>query len=67
VLSISDLFIIYFFNLRKILKVLRKAIREDPKTHNFMKRCVQLRRNEVQKIGFLGWLNEMCPDNLLNI
>jgi hypothetical protein len=55
-----------FFNLIKILKCLRKAIREDPETHDFVKRCVQLRRNEVKKIGFLGWPNQMCPDNLLN-
>jgi hypothetical protein len=49
----------FFYNPTKEL---RKAIREDPETHDFMKRGVQIRHNEVQKVGFLGWLNEMCAD-----
>jgi hypothetical protein len=45
-------------------KKLRRAIREDPETHDFVKRGVRIRRSEVQKIVFLGWPDEMCPDNL---
>jgi hypothetical protein len=37
-LSISDLFL----NLINILKGLWKAIQENPETHDFVKRCVQL-------------------------
>jgi hypothetical protein len=43
-------------------KELRKTIREDPQTHDFVKRGVRARRNEVQKVGFLGWPNDMCAD-----
>jgi hypothetical protein len=56
-----------FFNLIKIIKGLRKAIWEDLETHDFVKRCVQLHQNDVKETGFLGWPDEMCPDNLLNI
>jgi hypothetical protein len=34
-------------------KKLRRAIREDPETHDFVKRGVRIRRSEVQKIVFL--------------
>jgi hypothetical protein len=34
----------------------------DPQTHDFVKRGVGARRNKVQKVGFLGWPNEMCAD-----
>jgi hypothetical protein len=53
------LFLICIFNSPKEL---RKAIREDPLTHDFVKRGVRSHRNKVQKIGFLGWHNEMCAD-----
>jgi hypothetical protein len=48
----------------KIPIELRKAIREDPETHDFVKRGVQIHHNEVEKVGFLGWLDEMCLDTL---
>jgi hypothetical protein len=48
---------LYFYNSPKEL---RKAIREDPQTHDFVKRGVQAHRNKVQNVGFLGWPNEMC-------
>jgi hypothetical protein len=52
-------FNLYFYNSPKQL---RKPIREDPQTHDFVKRGVRARRNEVQKLGFLGWPNKMCVD-----
>jgi hypothetical protein len=52
---------LYFYNSPKGL---RKAIREDPKTHDFVKRGVQARHNEVHKVGFFGWPNEMCVDTV---
>jgi hypothetical protein len=45
-------------------KELTKATREDPETHDFVKRGVQISRNEVQKVGFLGWPDEMCVDTV---
>jgi hypothetical protein len=51
----------YFYNSSKGL---RKAIREDPKTRYFVKRGVRARRNEVQKVWFLGWPNEICADTV---
>jgi hypothetical protein len=51
----------YFYNSPKGL---RKAIREDSKTHEFVKTGVRARRNEVRKVGFLGWPNEMCADTV---
>jgi hypothetical protein len=57
VFSIFDLFIIP-------QKELTKATREDPETHDFVKRGVQIGRNEVQKVGFLGWPDEMCVDTV---
>jgi hypothetical protein len=45
-------------------KKLRKAIREDPHTHDFVKRGVRAHRNEDQKVRFLGWLNDMCVDTI---
>jgi hypothetical protein len=45
-------------------KELRKAIREDPQTLDFVKRVVRAHRNEVQKVGFLGWPNDMCADTV---
>jgi hypothetical protein len=45
-------------------KELRNAIREDPETHDFVKRGVRIHRNEVQKVGFLGWPNKMCVDTI---
>ena len=50
-------FNLYFYNSPKEL---RKAIREDPQTHDFVKRGVQAHRNKVQNVGFLGCPNEMC-------
>jgi hypothetical protein len=29
-----------------------------------VKRGVRAHRNEVQKVGFLGWPNEMCADTV---
>jgi hypothetical protein len=52
-------FNLYFYNSPKEHK---KAIREGPHTHDFVKRGVLARRNEVQKVGFLGWPIEMCAD-----
>jgi UDP-N-acetyl-D-mannosaminuronic acid transferase (WecB/TagA/CpsF family) len=43
-------------------KELRKAIREDLETHDFVKRGVHIHHNEVQKVGFLGWPNEICEN-----
>jgi hypothetical protein len=54
-------FNLYFYNSPKEL---RKAIREDPEAHDFVKRGVRARHNEVQKVGFLGWPNEMCADTV---
>jgi hypothetical protein len=45
-------------------KELWKAIWEDPETHDFVKRGIQIRRNKVQKVGFLGWPDEMCADTV---
>jgi hypothetical protein len=42
---------LYFYNFPKEL---RKAIREDPQTHDFVKRGVRARHNEVQKVEFWG-------------
>jgi hypothetical protein len=54
-------FYLYFYNSPKEP---RKAIREDPQTHDFVKRGVRAHRNEVKKVGFLGWPNEMCADTI---
>jgi hypothetical protein len=54
-------FNLYFYNSPKEL---RKAIWEDPQTHDFVKRGVRAHRSEVQKVGFLGWPNEMCADTV---
>jgi hypothetical protein len=42
---------LYFYNFPKEL---RKAIREDPQTHDFVKRGVRAHHNEVQKVEFWG-------------
>jgi hypothetical protein len=52
---------LYFYNSPKEL---RKVIREDPQTHDFVKRGVRACRNDVQKVGFLGWPNKMCVDTI---
>jgi hypothetical protein len=55
----------FVYNLYfKIPKELQKAISEDPETHDFVKRDVQIRCNEVQKVGFFGWPDEMCVDTV---
>jgi hypothetical protein len=58
--------LIYFINLYFYYspKELRKAIPEDPQTHDFVKRGVRAHRNEVQKVRFLGWPNDMCADTV---
>jgi hypothetical protein len=54
-------FNLYFYNSPKEL---RNDIWEDPQTHDFVKRGVLACRTEVQKVGFLGWPNEMCADTV---
>jgi hypothetical protein len=54
-------FNLYFYNSPKELI---KAIQEDQQTRDFVEEGVRARRNEVQKVGFLGWPNEMCADTI---
>jgi hypothetical protein len=61
IIMLLFIFNLYFYNSPKEL---RKAIREDPQAHDFVKRGVRARRNKVQKVGFMGWPNEMCADTL---
>jgi hypothetical protein len=61
IIRLLFIFNLYFYNSPKEL---RKAIREDPQSHDFVKRGVRAHRNKVQKVGFLGWPNEMCADNV---
>jgi hypothetical protein len=56
--------VLNFWFVYNSAKELRNAIREDPETHDFVKRGVRIHRNEVQKVGFLGWLDEMCADTV---
>jgi hypothetical protein len=61
ILRLLFVFNLYFYNSPKEH---RKAIQEDPQTHDFLKRGVRARHNEVQKVGFLGWPNKMCADTV---
>jgi hypothetical protein len=61
IIRLLFVFNLYFYNSPKEL---RKAIREDPQTHDFVKRGVRAHRKEVQKVGLLGWPNEMCADTV---
>jgi hypothetical protein len=72
--SLMNILFINFCNIRFLLvfnlyfynspKEHRKAIREDPQIHDFLKRGVRARRNEIENVGFLGWPNEMCADTV---
>jgi hypothetical protein len=57
-------FSVLIFFVFNCAKELRTAIREDLHTHDFVKRGVRIHHNEVQKIGFLAWPDEMCPHEL---
>jgi hypothetical protein len=59
IIKILFVFNLYFYNS---LRELTKVIQEDPQTHDFVKRGVRAHRNKVQKVGLLGWPNEMCVD-----
>jgi hypothetical protein len=61
IIRLLFVFNLYFYNSPKEL---RKVIQEDPQAHDFVKRGVRARRNKVQKVGFMGWPNEMCADTL---
>jgi hypothetical protein len=56
------IFFINYLFVYNSAKEHRKAIRNDLETHDFVKRGVQIWCNKVQKVGFLGWLDEMCAD-----
>jgi hypothetical protein len=56
--------VLNFLFVYNFTKEHRKAIREDPKTHDFVKRGDRIRHNEVHKVGFLGWPDEMCADTV---
>jgi hypothetical protein len=45
--------VLNFLSVYNSAKELRKAIREDQETHDFVKRGVRIHRNKVQKVGFL--------------
>jgi hypothetical protein len=61
IIRLLFVFSLYFYNS---LKELRKAIRENPQTHDFVKRGVRARHNEVQKVRFLGWPNEIYANTV---
>jgi hypothetical protein len=61
IIRLLFVFSLYFYNS---LKELRKAIRENPQTHDFVKRGVRAHHNEVQKVRFLGWPNEIYANTV---
>jgi hypothetical protein len=61
IIRLLFVFYLYFYNSPKETG---KAIREDPQTHDFVKRGVRVHRNKVKKVGFVGWPNEMCVDTV---
>jgi hypothetical protein len=61
IIRLLFVFNLYFYNSPKEL---RKAIQENPHNHDFVKRGVRACRNEVQKVGFLGWPNKICADTV---